>query len=261
VSITEDQFRAIIYVKFHEHFEHIHALETLAGNALVAYKGFYSNTYEASLSLIFPRAFKSFNSVRRLCELASCEDAAVILRSLLNLVVVTRWIQLDLPRRADKYFAWYWVQMHLDVGKLKTPPEWLPVIEKNFDRVRPLFTYADAKGKSRLAKKWYEPEANSLYDLFEQAGLKDHYDTYGFLSGIEHSDATAYYGMLVDSKTPEGDTRLELQNDLFVPRYLVNAFRYFGEVFRICNDTMHLVASESLEAVLMAGMEFSQSPQ
>jgi hypothetical protein len=256
--MDEHEFRESLYAKFPKHFKQINALIGLAQSALQTYKGFHKDAYEASLALIFPRAFKSCGSVRALCELAMCEDAAVVMRSLLNLVVVTRWIKLDLPKRADKYLAWYWMQMYAEITA-KTPPERLAVIQKNFDRVRPQFEYLNAKGKTKLAKKWYEPEANNLYDLFEQVGLKDHYDTYAFLSGIEHSDATAYYGMLIGAKMPDGEHRLEIQNDMFVPRYLENAFHYFGEIFSICNESIRLADGGSLEETLEVGRQFYKS--
>lgn len=197
--MNEHEFRKVIHQNYREHFGHFHALHRFAENAMVNYRGFTANAYVASLQLIFPRAFKSFDSVRRLCEVALCEDAAVILRSLLNLLAVTRWISLDPEKRASRYFAWYWIQMHRDMERYKgiVPPYWITTIQERYAAVKPQFEYKDAKGRTSLAEHWYQPEARNIRDLFAKTELEQQYvEGYRLLSGVEHSDATAYFAML-----------------------------------------------------------------
>src|SRR5438477_4511163 len=110
--MEENQFKEMTYAKHRTHFDHFYRLHKLAQQSIANYRGFTSDRYQATLQLIFPRAYKSFDSIRRLCEVASCEDAAVILRCLLNLMVVTRWISLEPKSRARKYLSWYWVEMY-----------------------------------------------------------------------------------------------------------------------------------------------------
>jgi hypothetical protein len=86
----ENDFKRKIYEKYKGHFDHFYHLHQLAEWALVEYGALTKNAYQVTVQLILPRALKSFDSIRRLCEIASCEDAAVILRSLLNLLAVTR---------------------------------------------------------------------------------------------------------------------------------------------------------------------------
>src|SRR5216683_818537 len=117
--MDENQFKQMIYKKHREHFDHFYQLHQLAEHSLRKYKGFTGDHYQASLVLIFPSAYKSFGSIRRLCEVASCEDAAVILRCLLNLTAVTRWISLKPQPRARKYLAWYWVEMNREVEQYR----------------------------------------------------------------------------------------------------------------------------------------------
>ena len=109
---TDIQFTEVVYAKYKEHFDHYYQLLKFAEAALIKHRSFVKDHYDAALVYIGPRAFKSFDSIRRLCEVASCEDAAVIVRCLLNLVAVTRWISLDPQRRAKKYLDWYWVKLH-----------------------------------------------------------------------------------------------------------------------------------------------------
>jgi hypothetical protein len=109
IPITEDAFRERTVSNYREHFNHVYRLLEFAREAIAKYKyqGNWPTAYHRCLTLIFPRAYKSFDAIRRLCEVAYCEDAGVILRSLLNLLVVTRWISIepDRDRRARKVFG------------------------------------------------------------------------------------------------------------------------------------------------------------
>ena len=166
--MNETEFKSRIYEKYKDHFDHFYRLYQFAEWALVGYGGMSVDAYHVTLQMICPRAFKSFDSVRRLCEVASCEDAAIVLRSLLNLLVVTRWISMDSKKRGRKYLAWYWVQMRRDAEHFKDiiPSAWVADIERHYKTVKPQFEYKDKKDHTRMAKQWYEPEAHSILDLF-----------------------------------------------------------------------------------------------
>src|ERR1700686_2886659 len=161
--MDEEQYKATIVEKYREHFNHYYRLHQFVQAALQNNKWLTRNHHDAALLYIRPRAFKSFDSVRRLCEVASCEDAAVILRSLLNLMAVTRWISMEPFVRARKYLHWYWVQMHTDLQTLgdAIPSGYAPYIEERYRRVKKQFEYTDGKGKKKQAKKWHQPEARS----------------------------------------------------------------------------------------------------
>lgn len=257
--MDEAEFKRSVYEKYKEHFDHLYRLHQFAEQAMCSYKSRAETAYEVSLWLILARAFKSFDSIRRLCEVVLCEDAGVILRSLLNLLVVTRWISLDPQKRAGKYLAWYWIDMHASAQQFKDriPREWMPVIQKHYDKVKTQFEYKDAKGRTRLAKKWYEPEAHTIYDLFVEVDMKKHYEEgYAPLSGIEHSDATAFFGMVAPMDKAGGERRLEVHSDLFVPHYLRNAFQYFAEIMRICNQALALADAKELDEIVAPGIDF-----
>jgi hypothetical protein len=259
MAISEEEFRERTVTKYHKHFDHVYRLQEFAQEAISNYKAFTKTAYHASLNLIFPKAYKSFDAIRRLCEVASCEDAGVILRSLLNLLAMTRWISLDPDRRAKRYLAWYWIAMHSDAKHFKdrVPPEWIPIIQTHYDRIKKQFEYQDAKGKTRMPAQWYQPEVQTLRDMFVKAGLEKHYEeAYKPLSGIEHSDATAYLPMLMNMERKENERRLEIQSDVNVPGYLRNGFQYFGEIFRICNQTNPLAEASKLEQIISEGKKF-----
>jgi Family of unknown function (DUF5677) len=252
----------MLYEKYREHFDYFLRLHQLAEQSLLNYKGISSNHFRGALVLIFPRAYKSFDSIRRLCEVALCEDAAVILRSLLNLLVVTRWIALKPDSRAKKYFAWYWVEMQRQVEKSKDRLSAAQIedIQRHFNAAKSQFEYTDRKGRLTMAKQWYQPEAHSIVDLFAEVGLQQQYDDgYKVLSGIEHSDAMAYFAMLEDSEKSENEQKIAVQSDLFIPAYLRNSFQYFANIFRICNQGMSLVDKDELEEIIAPGMKFFEA--
>ena len=259
IPITEDEFRQRTVSNYREHFNHVYTLHEFAQEAMGTYKGEQQTAYHVCLALILPKAFKSYDAIRRLCEVASCEDAAVILRSLLNLLAVTRWLSLEPERRGGRYLAWYWIAMQSDAQNFKdrVPPAWIPVIQSHYDRVKGQFEYQDAKGKTRMPAQWYQPEVQTLRDMFAEVGLEKHYEeAYKPLSGIEHSDATSYLPMLMSMERREGERRLEIQSDLNVPNYLRNAFQYFADIFRLCNQTNRVADDSKLQQIISDGVDF-----
>ena len=257
--MTEEEFRKSICEKYADHFKHFYTLFKFAEEAAVNYRNFTTTSQEASVTLIFGRALKSFDSIRRLCEVALCEDAAVVLRSLLNLLAVTRWISLDPELRSDKYLWWYWVQMHLDAEQwgASLPPSWVQSIERHYETVRQRFEYKDSKGRIRMPDCWYQPEANTIRDIFVQTDLEKQYEeSYRPLSGIEHSDSSAFFAMVALMERAGDEKRIEIHSDLFVPHYLRNAFQYFADIFRICNQAIPLAPADKLEAIASEALAF-----
>lgn len=261
-AMEENEFKQRIYEKYKAHFDHAHALHRFAEEALSGYRGIRVDAYHEALQYIFPRAFKAFDSVRRLCEIASCEDAAVVLRSLLNLMAVTRWLSADPSKRAARYLHWYHVEMYRQAEKFRDriPPVKLAVVEKRYQRVKHQFEYKDANGRVRLVKQWYQPDAKTVRDLFEQTDLLRQYEeAYAPLSGIEHSDITAFFAMVATVDKSGDEMRLEVQSDLFVPHYLRNAFQYFADIFRTCNKTIAFADGAQLERTVSEGMKFHEA--
>lgn len=258
-SSQESEFKRKIYGKYKDHFDHFYHLHQLAEWALIQYGALTKDEYHATVQLILPRALKSFDSIRRLCEIASCEDAAVILRSLLNLLAVTRWISMDSEKRAKKYLAWYWVQMYRDAEFFNdiVPAEFIAEIERHYNRVKTQFEYKNKSGNIKMPKHWYQPEVNSISDMFKEVGLEKQYEEgYKPLSGTEHSDCMSYFSMLREAERSNGKVQLAVQSDLFVPHYLRNAFQYFANIFRICNQTMILTDPGHFEQIVAAGIAF-----
>lgn len=62
--ISEDDFKAKVYLTYRVHFDQVIRLHRVAEGAMLSYRNQTVTAYEASLSLIFPRAFKSYDSIR-----------------------------------------------------------------------------------------------------------------------------------------------------------------------------------------------------
>lgn len=257
--MDENEFREANYKKFQKHFDHLYRLHQFAEEAMSKYKGKAPTAYETSCWLILARAFKSFDSIRRLCEVALCEDAGVVLRSLLNLLAITRWISVDPQNRSSRYLMWYWVEMQsaAEIFKSSVPSDWIPVIQEHYEKAKALFEYKDAKQRTRMPDQWYQPEANTIRDLFTQVDLEKQYEEgYKPLSGIEHSDATAYFAMIGTMEKGGECKNLEVHSDLFVPHYLRNTFQYFADIFEICNRALAIADAGEFGALVGAGIEF-----
>jgi len=57
-------------------------------------------------------------------------------------------------------------------------------------------------------------------------------------------------------KNKEDEIRFEILNDVNVPDYLRNAFQYFGEIFKVCNEGNRLGDGTRIQQILSDGVEF-----
>jgi hypothetical protein len=257
--MDEEQFKATIIQKYQGHFDHYYRLHQLAQASLVNYRAFTNTHYETALQYISPRAFKSFDSIRRLCEVALCEDAAVILRCLMNLMAITRWISVEPEKRAKKFLGWFFVELNERVEEYpeKFSAEAITSIRKRFESEKSQFEFVNRKGKPDFARAWYQPDVHSIYDLFKEVDLGPLYETdYRALSGTEHSDVMAYLPMFRNAEIVDGERKLEIQNDQYVRKFLRGAFQYFADILGTCNKTIPLVDPKALHEIVAAGLEF-----
>jgi hypothetical protein len=253
--LSEGEFKRRIYEKHKEYFDHLYRLHEFAEQSLINSKSLAAGSYESALQLILPRAFKSYDAIRRLCEAALCEDAGVVLRSLMNLTAVTRWISLDPQKRAKRFLDWHWIEMHHTIANFQ--PTWAPAIEKGYAEVRPQFEYKDRKGRARVADRWYQPEAKTIRCIFEQVGLEKQYEEgYKILSGVEHADVTAFFAMFAEAELAGQEWKLAVHSELFLRPYLRNAFQFFADVFGTCNVTLHIADATRLREIVSGGINF-----
>jgi hypothetical protein len=256
--ISDVEYAAQIVAKYREHFDHYYSLHQFAQAALMSHRSLVKDYYHAALVYIAPRAYKSFDSIRRLLEVVACEDAAVVLRCLLNLMAVNRWISLDKEKRAKKFLGWYWVELQ---ERAAQRPDMFPAteianIQKRFDAEKSQFEVT-RKGQIVLVDQWYQPAVNNIFELFKEVGLEREYrEAYATLSGIEHSDVMAFFPMFAGAVFEGGERKLAIQSDMFVRNYLRNGFQYFADILGTCNKTIPFTDGEGLQKIVDAGMAF-----
>lgn len=257
--MTEEEFKSAIVEKNRESLDHCYRLHQFVQTSLQNNKWFTKNHHDAALLYIRPRAFKAFDAVRRLCELAMCEDAAVVLRCLVNLMAVTRWIALEPEKRAKKYLSWYWIERHERAERRpdKFSAEQTAFIQAKFDESKSQFEFTDSKGKVVLGRNWYQPEVKTIFDMFKESGLEQVYENaYRPLSATEHSDVMAYFAMFAKAEMVDGETKLEIQSDANVAVFLRTAFQCFGDILRVCEKTIPLADGKELNEIVAAGLAY-----
>jgi hypothetical protein len=210
--------------------------------------------------LVGGKAYKSYHTILNLCEIAYTEDAGVILRSLFQLLVITRWLSLgNSEHKAQKYLGWFWVAMNKELDRYgsRIALGLARMVRRHYKDHNVLFEYRDTRGKLKMSKKWYEPDVKTLEQMATDVELKSHYDgLYKPLSSVEHSDALSYFAMISDVKRNKGAASVSLHSDLFVPAYLRNAFQYYGEILQTWNRTFSVLDEVKLEKLLREGIEF-----
>jgi hypothetical protein len=257
--MDEEQFKATIIQKYQGHFDHYYRLHQLAQVSLVNYRALTKTYYETALQYICPRAFKSFDSIRRLCEVALCEDAAVVLRCLMNLMAITRWISMEPEKRARKFLGWFFVELngHVDEHPERFSAEAIASIRKRFESEKSQFEFVNRKGKPDFAREWYQPDVHSIYDMFKEVDLGQVYETdYRALSGTEHSDVMAYLAMFRNAEIVDGERKLEIQSDQHIRKFLHGAFQYFADILGTCIKTIPVADPKALQEVVSGGLKF-----
>jgi hypothetical protein len=251
--MKEEEFKKKILEKYKKHFEHCERLLVSAEQGFTACKVPWSTmtVYQRVVSLIFQKAFKSFLSVIRLCQISLTEDAGIILRSMFNLLVIAAWIRHgDSARRAQQYMAWFHVETYRMLAEEPDALNRHPEVLKNYNAAKHLFERTK-KGRTRLQSTWH---GTDIKTMSKDVGLSTHYEkAYRFLSSFEHSDAMAYVGLM---KVKNGDAVLEIYNELLLSDYLEHAFDYFRYIFKYWNDEFRTFAQTDLDSMAKNALEF-----
>jgi hypothetical protein len=152
---------------------------------------------ERDLSLLlkasfFGKAQKTFQAVIRLCVLGYGEDALVLVRSNVNLLINICFILADNePVKSAKEFVAYSIQQrskYLDVAYSGKYPKWM----QNLDM-------AEIK---ELAKAWETKIQKRAERLPSSASLLHYKQGYRFYSSFEHSDVMAISTYVQDRDKP-----------------------------------------------------------
>ena len=137
------------------------------------------------VSVSFGKGLKTFQAILRLCALGFGEDAIILLRSNVNLLINTRFILTDEnPVKRAKEFIAYSVKerlKYLDLAHDGKRPPWVEKI--------------NLEDMERDAKKW---KRIKIHERGEQVARFHYNQGYRFYSSIEHSDAMALNSYVSD---------------------------------------------------------------
>jgi hypothetical protein len=182
------------------------------------------------LDILFVEAFKSHGSLYVLCVRGHGEDAATILRRLLEIALQVGYLAADPSShqdRAERYLAWFWLQVE-DRVRAGLPSKEEVWWRAQYDKHKHLIL--DASGK-RLRNWWGK---GSIRDLAVALNLADTYDKdYRFVSQFAHCTSQ---GLLLGRR----GSAVEIRTDLLVPAILVFGTRYMLSIFERWNDQFSL---------------------
>jgi len=210
--------------------------------------------YPRAVYLMTGKAYKSYCSALFLARYGFTEDMGVVVRSLLNLDIVLKWISsADREARAKRYLGWFWVEMHRLLTVLPAPPDMEVAIQRQYSKVKRLFEFQSSKGRTLMPREWHN---TNIKEMADQVGMTGYYDEYyKTLSATEHSSALSYFGMLAESG-PGGTTVIGLGDHRFLRPYLECAFVCFSEVIYVWNEVFGVMDSAVLDGELSADVEF-----
>jgi len=202
--------------------------------------------YARALDLLFIQAYKSYTAVYFLAVRGHGEDAATILRRLLEISLQVCYLAKDYDERSQRgknYLAYYWAQVP---SLLK-----LSLDEKMRDRLQDLYkkhqhplTF-DRKGR---ANNWW---CGTIRNLANRLGLVETYDQdYTFLSQMAHGTTQ---GVLVDIR----NNRIEIRSDLMVREIWVFGVRYMLNVAFEWNNHFNLIDGAGLIALSNRALSFN----
>lgn len=235
------------------HFAYARKLLGLAEQAML--KGgaaVQGAAFPQAIALILAKAYKSFYSATLLGRLALTEDMGVLIRSLLNLHIIARWIAFsDTQNRAQRYVQWFWVEMRGLLDLIPAPEDSRKAIEEEYRKRKKLF---GIKEKPRRGQTWH---GSTIRAMAEEVGLLQHYKiVYHPLSAMEHSSSLSYFGMLSESETPENVTLVKVRSHQFVPYYLQYGFEYLAGVLSLWNREFSAFDPKELEVMVQEAVSF-----
>ncbi len=201
--------------------------------------------FPRALDLLFIQAFKSFSSLYVLCVRGLDEDAATILRRLLEITMQAKFLAQE-PRerehRGARYLAYFWgqVPMRVELGLAPARRHWW---EEMLKRHKSNLSF----GRRGQVQKWW---GGSIGDLFTTLGRKDTYDQdYSLLSQMTHGTSQ---GILLDVR---GD-RIEILSSRMVPEILVFGCRYVLLVAHLWNEHFNLMEMQALSSLMEEALAF-----
>lgn len=217
-------------------FRFNHDLRSIADKIIDAVVNVTSNK-EMFAVFCFGKAYKTHGAVLLLCQNGLGQDAAMLMRSLIDLLVTLFYILNDpTEERLQRYFAYDWVLRKKMLDYCKSRPEissLMPEIDAN-----------EVENQSKIAKEKYKYDKphwsdKNIREMAEEIGRPDLYATvYSLQSQILHTAPRAlneyikneHNGYVVDVG----------QNDSWIEETLVASFDCYFHIVQKCDELLNL---------------------
>lgn len=200
------------------------------------------------------KAYKTHGSVLLLCRQGYGQDAAILVRSLIDLLITLLYILNDPSNeRISRYFSYDWILCKKMFEYAKTKPHLLKALEVN--DVNPLpdkLTTKEIEEHARLAQEKYhygrDWSIHNMRDMAKEVGEEDLYLTmYKLQSQLIH---TAPRTMNEYIKKEDEGYKIEVgQNTRWVEEALVSAFDCFYMIIGQYDKLLELGFANQLDDV------------
>lgn len=207
-----------------------------------------SPPFDRALYLFYIQAFKSHGSLYFLCVHGHGEDAATILRRLMEIAFQVRYLydnenMTERNKRAMQYLSYYWINIP-DVIKADIPPERKAELQAQYDAAKAHIL--NPRGK--LFRNWWGDK--SIKDLATEVGLEDMYSQdYRLLSQMAHCTAQGIF-------LQQNEDTIEIRNDIMVSSILEFGTRYVLDIAGRWNDHFNLIEDSKLSKVIDEAVDF-----
>lgn len=202
--------------------------------------------YARALDMLFIQAFKSFSSLYVLCVRGLGEDAATILRRLLEVSMQAKFLAQDPKEREDRgrrYMAYFWAQVPTDLRRDLDPAtrRWW---QEMFERHKGFLSF-HPHGQ---VKNWW---GGTIRDLFAKLRREDTYDEdYNLLSQMAHGTSQ---GILLEKRAE----RIEILTGRMVPEILVFGCRYVLLIAQLWNECFNVIDEETMSSLMAEALAFN----
>ena len=232
-----DEFRQATLAKYPaEAMLHRDVSMMLEGAVLTS--RFLADLVHRAVDMLFVQAFKAHQSVYELSALCLTEDAAAIVRRLLELAAQAVWIAKDsevetCQRRAGMYLAFLWVKWPAERRGL-VPAEERAAWERVTEQYGGDFT-AD--------RKQWGPNFGQIFDAIEKserdAGgpVGEYRDTYSYLSNVAHGSPPSLVHSYSGGTIQVHDSRLVGQMLIFGTLYVLSTASVWNDIYHIIPTT------------------------
>ncbi len=158
---------------------------------------------ERVIAYLTGKACKTHESITLLAEQRFGQDAAILVRTLINLDINLRWIDQDPDARAEMYLDYAWIVKERIGRTMMKRPDLLGIDGRpTLEQMEELQKYTSSEAATVRERHGYGSRDTwsklSIKTMAGQTGMEQTYDfAYRLLSGLEHSDAASSSAYLI----------------------------------------------------------------